>query len=63
MSYGYGLSTSPLQILMAGCVLANGGRLMQPYLVQKIFNDQGVLLQEFKPTVREHRCSARRPRP
>lgn len=53
MSYGYGLSASPLQVLMAGCVLANGGRLMQPYLIQKIFNDQGNLLQEFKPKVKE----------
>ena len=53
MSYGYGLSVSPLQILMAGCVLANGGKLMQPYIVQKVFNDQGVLLQEFKPKVKE----------
>ncbi|MBI4913388.1 MAG: PASTA domain-containing protein [Acidobacteria bacterium] len=50
--YGYGLSTSPLQILMAASVLANGGKLMQPILVQKIFNDQGKLLREFKPTVR-----------
>ncbi|MGA2081235.1 MAG: penicillin-binding transpeptidase domain-containing protein [Holophaga sp.] len=30
MCYGYGLSVTPLQILMAGCALANGGRLMQP---------------------------------
>jgi cell division protein FtsI (penicillin-binding protein 3) len=53
MCYGYGLSVSPLQILMAGCALANGGRLMQPYLVQKIFNDQGVMLAEFKPKVKD----------
>jgi cell division protein FtsI (penicillin-binding protein 3) len=53
MSYGYGLSVSPLQILMAGCALANGGKLMQPYIVQKIFNDQGVMLQEFKPKMKE----------
>jgi len=50
--YGYGLSTSPLQILMAGCVLANGGRLMQPYLVQRVYNDQGAMVQEYKPKVR-----------
>jgi membrane peptidoglycan carboxypeptidase len=37
---------------MAGCALANGGRLMQPYLVQKVFNDQGVMLEEFKPKVK-----------
>lgn len=51
-SYGYGLSTSPLQILMAGCALANGGKLMQPILVQRIYNDKGLLMKEFKPTVR-----------
>ncbi len=53
--YGYGLSVSPLQMLMAGSVLANGGRLMQPYLVQKIFNDKGVLLQEYRSKVRQQR--------
>lgn len=52
LCYGYGLSTTPLQILMAGCALANGGRLMQPYLVQKVYNDQGVVLQENRPKVR-----------
>ena len=51
-SYGYGLSTTPLQILMAGCALANGGKLMQPILVQRLYNDKGLLLKEFKPTVR-----------
>lgn len=51
--YGYGLSTSPLQILMAGCALANGGRLMQPLLVRRMFNDQGALLKPFEPVVRK----------
>jgi len=52
-SYGYGLNTTPLQILMAGCALANGGKLMRPILVQRIYNDKGFLLQEFKPFVRD----------
>ena len=52
LCYGYGLSTSPLQILMAGSALANGGRLMQPFLVQRVFNDQGALLQENRPKIR-----------
>jgi cell division protein FtsI (penicillin-binding protein 3) len=51
-SYGYGLNTTPLQILMAGCALANGGKLMQPILVERIYNDKGLLLKEFKPTVK-----------
>jgi membrane peptidoglycan carboxypeptidase len=28
---------------------------MQPYLVQKVFNDQGVMLQEYKPRIKEQR--------
>jgi cell division protein FtsI (penicillin-binding protein 3) len=52
LCYGYGLSASPLQVLMAGCALANGGKLMTPYLVQRIYNDEGSLLQETRPRVR-----------
>jgi cell division protein FtsI (penicillin-binding protein 3) len=52
LSYGYGLNGSPLQVLMAGCALANGGKLMKPILVQKIYNDQGALLKENRPEVR-----------
>lgn len=53
MSYGYGLSVTPLQILMAGCAIANGGKLMRPILVERIYNDRGVLLKEVKPKVRD----------
>lgn len=53
MCYGYGLSVTPLQILMAGAALANGGKLMKPILVSRIYNDQGVLLRENKPEVRK----------
>lgn len=33
MSIGYGIDATPLQILTAYCALANGGLLVQPYLV------------------------------
>ncbi len=52
ISYGYGLNASPLQVLMAGCAIANGGKLMKPILVEKVFNDQGALLKENAPEVR-----------
>jgi cell division protein FtsI (penicillin-binding protein 3) len=52
LSYGYGLMASPLQVLMAGCAVANGGRLMKPYMVKAVYNDKGTLLQEVKPEVR-----------
>jgi membrane peptidoglycan carboxypeptidase len=42
---------------MAGCALANGGRLMKPYLVSRIYNDQGVLLSENKPQTRKQAIS------
>lgn len=34
MSYGYGLSTTPLQIAMAYAALGNGGRLIRPTFVK-----------------------------
>lgn len=52
LSYGYGLNASPLQVLMAGCAIANGGKLMKPILVSRIYNDKGSLLKEAKPEVR-----------
>jgi cell division protein FtsI (penicillin-binding protein 3) len=52
LSYGYGLMASPLQVLMAGCAVANGGKLMKPYMVKAVFNDKGTLLQEVRPEVR-----------
>ncbi|MGI8554318.1 MAG: peptidoglycan D,D-transpeptidase FtsI family protein [Dehalococcoidia bacterium] len=35
-SFGQGLSATVLQMLTAACVIANGGKLMQPYVVQSI---------------------------
>ncbi|MCL1908945.1 MAG: penicillin-binding transpeptidase domain-containing protein [Holophagaceae bacterium] len=52
LSYGYGLSASPLQVLMAGSAIANGGKLMKPQLIKAVYNDKGTLLREFEPEVR-----------
>jgi len=57
LSYGYGLMASPLQVLMAGCAVANGGKLMRPYLVKAVYNDKGTLLQEIRPEVRSQAIS------
>jgi len=35
-AYGQGLATTPLQVLTAVNVFANGGKLMRPYMVSKI---------------------------
>ena|GEM_PF-149139 len=52
LSYGYGLSASPLQVLMAGSAIANGGKLMKPQLIRAIYNDKGTLLRGFEPEMR-----------
>jgi cell division protein FtsI/penicillin-binding protein 2 len=40
-SYGQGISTSQVQMLAAYGALANGGRLMQPFLVKEIIRPDG----------------------
>jgi cell division protein FtsI (penicillin-binding protein 3) len=52
MSFGYNVSISPLQTLMVYNAVANGGKMMKPYLVNAIMKD-GQPLQEFSPVVIE----------
>jgi cell division protein FtsI (penicillin-binding protein 3) len=57
MGFGYNLSLTPLHTLMIYNAVANGGRMMRPYLVNAVVKD-GRQLQEFGPQVmRESVCS------
>lgn len=49
VSFGQGVSATPLQMVMAYSALANKGVAMQPYIVAQVRDDQGVLT-ETKPT-------------
>lgn len=40
-SFGQGIAITPLQLAQAIGVIANGGKLMRPYIVEKIVNDSG----------------------
>lgn len=40
-SFGQGISVTPIQMVNAFAAIANGGKLMKPYLVQKIIKDDG----------------------
>lgn len=40
-SFGQGITVTPLQMVSAYAALANGGKLMKPYLVQKIIQADG----------------------
>lgn len=53
MSIGQGIAVTPLQMLRAICAIANGGELLQPYIIDKIVMPDGrVLRQGQKKVVR-----------
>jgi len=43
VSFGQGISATPLQVLNGFNVIANGGFLIQPKIIQKIIDDQKVI--------------------
>lgn len=51
MSFGYNLSVTPLHTLMLYNAIANGGKMMKPYLVNSIMKD-GKVIRSFSPEVK-----------
>ena len=51
-SFGQSSKVSYLQIITAVAAIVNGGRLMQPYVVQRITAPDGTVLREVEPTVK-----------
>ena len=45
-SIGQGIAVTPIQVLRAICAIANGGELVQPYIVQKIVAPNGSVIKE-----------------
>ncbi|MCK5913017.1 MAG: transpeptidase family protein [Desulfuromusa sp.] len=52
ISFGQGLSVTPIQMTSAMAVIANGGLLMEPYLVERMTAADGRQLQKRLPQVR-----------
>jgi len=48
-SFGQGIEMTPIQLARAFCALANGGKLVKPYLVEKILRDGEII--ETKPEI------------
>ena len=46
MSIGQGIAVTPLQMLRAICAIANGGELLQPYIIDKIVMPDGRVLRQ-----------------
>ena len=54
VSIGQGMvQLTPLQAALYTAAIANGGRLMTPFIVKKVVDDSGNVLREFAPSIRE----------
>ncbi|MBN2417872.1 MAG: transpeptidase family protein [Deltaproteobacteria bacterium] len=47
--YGQGMTATSLQLTTAMAAIANGGRLMRPYIVKAITDESGKTVKEFYP--------------
>ena len=50
-SFGQGIIVTPLQLITAWCALANGGKLMQPYIVDSIIKEKDGKVVRTEPQV------------
>jgi stage V sporulation protein D (sporulation-specific penicillin-binding protein) len=57
-SFGQSFEASPIQIITAVSAIANGGKLMQPYVVARELDANNRVIRETKPTVRRQVISA-----
>ena len=51
-SFGQSFQVTPIQMITAISAIANGGKLMTPYLVQKQLDENGNVIKETQPNVR-----------
>lgn len=51
IGFGQSITVTPLQMITAACAAINGGRLMQPYIVEEVVAQDGEVLQRTIPKV------------
>ena len=49
--FGQGITTTSLQLAMAMGAIANGGNLMRPFVVKKIVDESGRVVEETEPQI------------
>ncbi len=49
ISFGHGLSVTPIQLITAVSAVANDGQLLQPQLVRRVENAEGEIVKELNP--------------
>ncbi|MFT3933271.1 MAG: penicillin-binding protein [Chitinophagaceae bacterium] len=57
MSFGYAIEVTPLQTLMLYNAVANGGKMMKPYLVNRI-EDDGAVIKSFEPEILDEKIAS-----
>lgn len=57
-SFGQGITVTPLQLASAFAAIANGGKLMKPYVVAAV-REEDVTMRETRPTIRRQVVSER----
>lgn len=51
MSFGQGVSVTPIAMARYYCAIANGGLLMQPHILRAVYDQQGKLVRTVTPHV------------
>jgi cell division protein FtsI (penicillin-binding protein 3) len=51
ISFGQGITVTPLQLAVATAAIANGGNLMAPYVVERVVNSYGETQEQHAPRV------------
>ena len=49
LCFGQGMTTTSLQLVMAMAAIANGGKLMRPYVVKAVVDESGRVIKETYP--------------
>ncbi len=57
MSIGQEIAVTPLQLLRAYSTIANGGKLMKPYIVSEIISPSGEVVKKFSPEMEKRAIS------
>lgn len=51
IGFGQSVAVTPLQLLTAACAVVNGGRLMKPYIVKEVLDENGNVIDSTLPCV------------
>ncbi|MBE5799190.1 MAG: PASTA domain-containing protein [Clostridiales bacterium] len=58
IGFGQSVAVTPIQMITAACAVVNGGRLMKPYLVEAILDENGEEIEVISPCVAANPISA-----